>query len=53
MFKIDHSEVVHKNVHGWLYAYAESNNKPIFGTANCGLVLPVIGLLVEKQRMLG
>ena len=30
MFQIDHSEVVHKNVHGWLYAYDESNNLPVF-----------------------
>ena len=30
MFKIDSSEVVHKNVHGWLYAYAERNDLPVF-----------------------
>ena len=30
MFKINHSEVVHKNVHGWLHAYADRNDQPVF-----------------------
>lgn len=29
-FKIDESEVVHKQVHGWLYAYSEPTNAEIF-----------------------
>jgi len=30
IFKIDDSEVVHKNVHGWLYAFSEHHATPVY-----------------------
>ena len=30
IFKIDDSEVVHKNVHGWLYAFSEHYATPVY-----------------------
>jgi len=30
IFKIDDSEVIHKNVHGWLYAYSENQSSEVF-----------------------
>ena len=31
IFKIDKSEVIHKNVHGWLYAFSENQSSEVFG----------------------
>ena len=30
IFKIDDSEVIHKNVHGWLYAFSEHHATPVY-----------------------
>ena len=30
IFKIDKSEVVHQDVHGWLFAYSENNSLPVY-----------------------
>ena len=30
IFKIDGSEVIHKNVHGWLYAFSENQSSEAF-----------------------
>ena len=30
IFKIDDSEVIHKNVHGWLYAFSENQSSEVF-----------------------
>ena len=53
IFKIDDSEVIHKNVHGWLYAYSENQSSEVFGMIKNTLALLVIGLQVEELKMLG
>jgi predicted NAD/FAD-dependent oxidoreductase len=30
IFEIDDSEVIHKNVHGWLYAFSENQSSEVF-----------------------
>lgn len=37
IFKIDDSEVVHKDIHGWLYAFSEDRSFPVFWDQAKGL----------------
>ena len=37
IFNLTHEDVVHKNIHGWLYAYADKTESNVYWNADLGL----------------